>query len=181
MSISTSCGIFRKYFPSKSIALASDLYSRYFCQFWPCRSRPIAARCITHSLRYLPRPVRRSVLSVALATVALSGRVFQNEFLLTRTACKLENQGFRVFTHRQVPSNDGGISLGQGRGGLCRPSPIGLFGWQDSNARPTIFRQVYRTGPSADRRCSARFPCADKRSESARRGFPNIYAACRVR
>src|SRR5262249_29582104 len=37
-----------------------------------------------------------------LATVALSGGVFQNEFLLTRAVCNLEKQGFRVLTHRQV-------------------------------------------------------------------------------
>jgi hydrogenase maturation protein HypF len=48
-----------------------------------------------------------------LATVALSGGVFQNEFLLRRAVCKLEKQGFRVLTHRQLPANDGGISLGQ--------------------------------------------------------------------
>jgi hydrogenase maturation protein HypF len=48
-----------------------------------------------------------------LTTVALSGGVFQNEFLLMRAVCELEEQGFRVLTHRQVPANDGGISLGQ--------------------------------------------------------------------
>ena len=48
-----------------------------------------------------------------LTAVALSGGVFQNDFLLTRTVCKLEQRGFRVLTHRQVPTNDGGISLGQ--------------------------------------------------------------------
>jgi hydrogenase maturation protein HypF len=48
-----------------------------------------------------------------LATVALSGGVFQNELLLTRTVHKLERRGFRVLTHHQVPTSDGGISLGQ--------------------------------------------------------------------
>ncbi len=45
--------------------------------------------------------------------VALSGGVFQNRLLLRKTANLLENSGFQVFTHRQVPTNDGGISLGQ--------------------------------------------------------------------
>ncbi len=45
--------------------------------------------------------------------VALSGGVFQNRLLLRKTVNLLENSGFRVFTHRQVPCNDGGISLGQ--------------------------------------------------------------------
>jgi hydrogenase maturation protein HypF len=45
--------------------------------------------------------------------VALSGGVFQNRLLLTKTVSLLENSGFQVLTHRQVPCNDGGISLGQ--------------------------------------------------------------------
>jgi len=45
--------------------------------------------------------------------VALSGGVFQNRLLLRKTVSLLENSGFQVFTHRQVPCNDGGISLGQ--------------------------------------------------------------------
>jgi hydrogenase maturation protein HypF len=46
-------------------------------------------------------------------TVALSGGVFQNVFLLDRTIELLEGNGFRVLTHRRVPTNDGGISFGQ--------------------------------------------------------------------
>ncbi|GAH12059.1 unnamed protein product, partial [marine sediment metagenome] len=45
--------------------------------------------------------------------VALSGGVFQNRLLLRKTINLLENNGFQVFTHRQVPCNDGGIALGQ--------------------------------------------------------------------
>ena len=45
--------------------------------------------------------------------IALSGGVFQNRFLLRKTVGILKDSGFRVFTHRQVPTNDGGISLGQ--------------------------------------------------------------------
>jgi hydrogenase maturation protein HypF len=45
--------------------------------------------------------------------VALSGGVFQNRLLLRQTVSLLEGSGFHVFTHRQVPCNDGGISLGQ--------------------------------------------------------------------
>jgi hydrogenase maturation protein HypF len=45
--------------------------------------------------------------------VALSGGVFQNRLLLRKTVNLLESNGFQVFTHRQVPCNDGGISLGQ--------------------------------------------------------------------
>jgi hydrogenase maturation protein HypF len=45
--------------------------------------------------------------------VALSGGVFQNRLLSEKTVSLLESSGFQVFTHRQVPCNDGGISLGQ--------------------------------------------------------------------
>jgi hydrogenase maturation protein HypF len=48
-----------------------------------------------------------------LSTVALSGGVFQNGLLLSRCLERLEADGFTVLTHRQVPCNDGGISLGQ--------------------------------------------------------------------
>lgn len=48
-----------------------------------------------------------------LSTVALSGGVFQNLLLTERVVAQLEEQGLRVLTHRQVPPNDGGISLGQ--------------------------------------------------------------------
>ena len=47
------------------------------------------------------------------STVALSGGVFQNSLLVTRCLDGLEAAGFTVLTHRQVPPNDGGISLGQ--------------------------------------------------------------------
>ncbi len=45
--------------------------------------------------------------------VALSGGVFQNRLLLRKVAVLLESAGFSVLTHKQVPCNDGGISLGQ--------------------------------------------------------------------
>jgi hydrogenase maturation protein HypF len=48
-----------------------------------------------------------------LSTVALSGGVFQNLRLLTGTVERLEAHGFTALCHRQVPCNDGGISLGQ--------------------------------------------------------------------
>jgi hydrogenase maturation protein HypF len=48
-----------------------------------------------------------------LATVALSGGVWQNMLLLTATVDALEAAGFTVLVHNRVPTNDGGISLGQ--------------------------------------------------------------------
>jgi hydrogenase maturation protein HypF len=48
-----------------------------------------------------------------LTTVALSGGVFQNQLLTTQVQNRLTQQGLQVLTHRQVPTNDGGLSLGQ--------------------------------------------------------------------
>jgi hydrogenase maturation protein HypF len=45
--------------------------------------------------------------------VALSGGVFQNRLLSKLTIEALQEKGFQVLTHRLVPCNDGGISLGQ--------------------------------------------------------------------
>ncbi len=45
--------------------------------------------------------------------VVLTGGVFQNRLLLRLTKNILKESGFEVITHRKVPPNDGGISLGQ--------------------------------------------------------------------
>jgi hydrogenase maturation protein HypF len=45
--------------------------------------------------------------------VALSGGVFQNRLLFRLAVHGLRAEGFEVLTHRLVPCNDGGISLGQ--------------------------------------------------------------------
>jgi hypothetical protein len=43
----------------------------------------------------------------------LSGGAFLNALVATEAAHGLHNEGFRVFQHRAVPPNDGGLSLGQ--------------------------------------------------------------------
>ncbi len=45
--------------------------------------------------------------------VALSGGTFQNMLLLRQVLERLEARGFAVYRHRGVPTNDGGLSLGQ--------------------------------------------------------------------
>ena len=51
--------------------------------------------------------------TVGIGQVVLSGGVFQNAYLTERASCLLSASGFQVFVHHKVPSNDGGISLGQ--------------------------------------------------------------------
>jgi hydrogenase maturation protein HypF len=46
-------------------------------------------------------------------TVALSGGVFQNKTLFERVSTRLSTAGLKVLGHRQVPTNDGGLALGQ--------------------------------------------------------------------
>jgi hydrogenase maturation protein HypF len=46
-------------------------------------------------------------------TIVLSGGVFQNKILLVLVTQQLKFAGFGVLHHRQIPSNDGGLSLGQ--------------------------------------------------------------------
>lgn len=45
--------------------------------------------------------------------IILSGGTFQNKYLTEKTILKLEENGYKVYWHQQVPPNDGGICLGQ--------------------------------------------------------------------
>jgi len=45
--------------------------------------------------------------------VALSGGCFQNRYLTERTVARLGKAGFQAYWHQRVPTNDGGIALGQ--------------------------------------------------------------------
>ena len=57
--------------------------------------------------------VQRISQDSGIREVALSGGVWQNITLLRRTLSLLENDSFEVYIHREVPPNDGGLSLGQ--------------------------------------------------------------------
>ncbi len=72
--------------------------------------------------RGLARSIVRMVETVAaqiggaeapLPAVVLSGGVFQNRILFERVLAGLDAEGFQVLTHSQVPTNDGGLALGQ--------------------------------------------------------------------
>jgi hydrogenase maturation protein HypF len=57
--------------------------------------------------------IARTAAAAGEASVALTGGCFQNRLLLERAAERLSALGFKVLLHREVPPNDGGISLGQ--------------------------------------------------------------------
>ena len=73
----------------------------------------IAARFHATLADILTRTCERVRARTGLAAVALSGGVFQNVWLLTAVLRRLDAAGFEVYTHRQVPANDGGLALGQ--------------------------------------------------------------------
>lgn len=45
--------------------------------------------------------------------IVLSGGVFQNKFLLHLCIKGLNKQGFQVYSHQEIPPNDGGLAVGQ--------------------------------------------------------------------
>jgi hydrogenase maturation protein HypF len=51
--------------------------------------------------------------STGLKEVALSGSVWQNQILLDLVRDGLQQDGFVVYSHKQVPANDAGLALGQ--------------------------------------------------------------------
>jgi hydrogenase maturation protein HypF len=66
--------------------------------------------CIAAALLEMAEKARAST---NLGTVALSGGVFCNRYLTNRLIKLLKKSGFSVLFNRDIPSNDGGISLGQ--------------------------------------------------------------------
>jgi len=56
---------------------------------------------------------KRISRAVKIDAVCLSGGVFQNKYLLGKTVELLRRENFKVYTHKKVPTNDLGISLGQ--------------------------------------------------------------------
>lgn len=45
--------------------------------------------------------------------IVLSGGCFQNKYLTERTIQRLQNENYEVYWQQKIPTNDGGISLGQ--------------------------------------------------------------------
>jgi hydrogenase maturation protein HypF len=73
----------------------------------------IAARFHNTITQMIVEVCRKISSQTGIRKTVLSGGVFQNRLLLRKTIPLLESAGLEVYTHRQVPCNDGGISLGQ--------------------------------------------------------------------
>jgi hydrogenase maturation protein HypF len=73
----------------------------------------VAAKFHNTVAAFLLAAARRAREQAGLSLVALSGGCFANRYLTARLTVALEAQGFEVLTHRTVPTNDGGIALGQ--------------------------------------------------------------------
>jgi len=58
----------------------------------------------------------------AFNRVCLSGGTFHNIYLSQQLEAKLSKAGFEVFTQKEVPSGDGGLSLGQALVASARPT-----------------------------------------------------------
>jgi hydrogenase maturation protein HypF len=65
---------------------------------------------VTDMVRQVCNKIRHET---GLTEIALSGGVWQNIALLERTKRGLQADGYVIYLHRQVPANDGGLSLGQ--------------------------------------------------------------------
>jgi hydrogenase maturation protein HypF len=73
----------------------------------------IAAKFHNTMINVITEAVNRISKKYGIKNVALSGGVFQNEYLLKGSVTQLAALGFNVHTNEKVPCNDAGISLGQ--------------------------------------------------------------------
>jgi hydrogenase maturation protein HypF len=73
----------------------------------------IARRVHSTVAEFVLRVCRGLREKFAFRKVVLSGGVFMNRILLHDARIMLERADFEVFSHRQVPANDGGLCLGQ--------------------------------------------------------------------
>lgn len=73
----------------------------------------IAAKFHNAIVRSVIKEAKAMRRNRGITNVVLSGGSFQNGVILGRTEAALKENGFSVFTHRQVPCNDGGVAVGQ--------------------------------------------------------------------
>ena len=76
-------------------------------------SSVISAKFHNTVVTVVEKIVEKLSVTTGLKKVILSGGSFQNKILLKNTEILLRKKGFEVYSQEQVPSNDGGIALGQ--------------------------------------------------------------------
>jgi hydrogenase maturation protein HypF len=76
-------------------------------------SATVARRFHTSVVELVAAVCNRLRQETEFETVVLSGGVFLNLLLTREVVAKLTAEDFRVYRHRLVPPNDGGLSLGQ--------------------------------------------------------------------
>ena len=104
--------------------------------------RPLIRAVVTEARRGVPGPIiarrfhstlvdvveavcRRLRDASGVDTVVLSGGVFLNAILAAEVPERLAGTGFRTYRHRLVPSNDGGLCLGQLAIAAARDAAVG--------------------------------------------------------
>ncbi|MEM7624076.1 MAG: carbamoyltransferase HypF [Planctomycetota bacterium] len=97
---------------------------------WAIDLSPLVRRLVDGRMRCEPTPnlaayfhtglarawatlLRQLASDLGLNTIGLTGGVFANESFTLRVSHHLTDAGLTVLRHRQVPPNDGGLSLGQ--------------------------------------------------------------------
>lgn len=73
----------------------------------------ISAKFHNTIINVIETTVKKIRQETGLNKVVLSGGTFQNRYLLANLEPALTNSGFKVYAHSRIPSNDGGIALGQ--------------------------------------------------------------------
>ncbi len=76
-------------------------------------AKPIARRFHSMMVELIATVCASLREATGLGVVVLSGGVFMNVLLMREASDRLRGAGFRVYGHRLVPPNDGGLSLGQ--------------------------------------------------------------------
>ncbi|WP_243404808.1 carbamoyltransferase HypF [Thermobrachium celere] len=73
----------------------------------------IAAKFMNTLVDFAVKSVKQIESETNCRDIVISGGVFQNMYLLDRIYTRLQSDGFNVYIHKRVSTNDEGISLGQ--------------------------------------------------------------------
>ena len=77
------------------------------------KNRTIATKFHNTIIAIIVDVIKRMSNISKINVVVLSGGLFQNRYILENLENILEKKGFKIFTHKRIPTNDGGIALGQ--------------------------------------------------------------------